>query len=214
MIRLNLSERSPVFMITIIDYGMGNLCSVSKALDHLGVPNEVSSDPARIEAAERVILPGVGAFGDAMTELDRRGLTGAIKRYAAGGRPLLGICLGMQVLMETSEESPGVAGLGLVAGTVRRFVTDLKVPHMGWNTVRQERPAPIFRGIPAEEYFYFVHSYYIDPAPNQDPVIAGWTNYAGEFPSVLWRGNLMATQFHPEKSQRWGLAMLRNFAAL
>jgi imidazole glycerol-phosphate synthase subunit HisH len=200
--------------ITIVDYGMGNLCSVSKALDHLGVPNQITSDPERIEHAERLILPGVGAFGDAMQELDRRGLIRPIKHYAATGRPFLGICLGMQVLMDSSEEAPGVAGLGLIPGTVRRFVTDLKVPHMGWNRVRQAAAAPLFRGVADGEYFYFVHSYYIDPEPGEAASVAGRTDYALDFPSVLWRGGLLATQFHPEKSQRWGLQMLKNFAEM
>lgn len=199
-------------MITIIDYGMGNLRSVSKALEHLGAPCQISSDPARVAAAERLILPGVGAFGDAMAELTRRGLVPAIKDYVATGRPLLGICLGMQVLMDSSEEAPGVAGLGLIPGTVRRFRTELKVPHMGWNQVRQVAPAPLFKGLPDGEFFYFVHSYYCDPAAGSQDAVAGRTDYALDFPSVLWRGNIMATQFHPEKSQTCGLKMLKNFA--
>jgi len=201
-------------MITIIDYGMGNLRSVAKALDHLGVANEISSDPEKIERAERLILPGVGAFGDAMEELHRRGLVPAIKHYVAGGRPMLGICLGMQVLMETSEEAPGVAGLGLLRGTVRRFQTTLKVPHMGWNRVRRTSAAPLFDGLSDEDYFYFVHSYYVDPLGDELDAVAGRTDYALDFPSVLWRGNLVATQFHPEKSQARGLAMLGNFARM
>ena len=199
-------------MIVIIDYGMGNLRSVSKALDHLGAPNQISEDPAMVAEAEKLILPGVGAFGDAMAELDRRGLTEPIKERAAAGAPLLGICLGMQLIMETSEESPGVAGLGLVEGTVARFrPPDLKVPHMGWNTVRRRRSAPLFEGIEDDAWFYFVHSYYVQPAPSAWDAVAGVTNYGGEFASVLWRDNVMATQFHPEKSQAVGLRMLGNF---
>lgn len=201
-------------MITIIDYGMGNLRSVSKALDHLGVANQITSDPEQIERAQRLILPGVGAFGDAMEELRRRDLVRAIKHYVTDGRPMLGICLGMQVLMEASEEAPGVAGLGLIHGTVKRFQTELKVPHMGWNTVRQITPCPLFRGIPDNDYFYFVHSYYLAPEAQECDAVAGQTQYDMAFPSVVWRGNLMATQFHPEKSQHRGLAMLKNFAEL
>ena len=201
-------------MIVIIDYGMGNLRSVTKALEHLGVPNEVTEDPARLATADKLILPGVGAFGDAMTELDRRGLTGPLKERVAAGVPLLGICLGMQLVMDSSEESPGVTGLGLIEGTVVRFRTSLKVPQMGWNTVRQARPAPLFRGIPDRSWFYFVHSYYVQPAPGAREAMVGMTDYDVEFPSVLWQGNIMATQFHPEKSQTIGLRMLRNFADL
>lgn len=199
-------------MITIIDYGMGNLRSVSKALEHLGAPCEITSEPARVAGAERLILPGVGAFGDAMEELHRRGLIGPIHDFVRTGRPMLGICLGMQILMDSSEESPGVAGLGLIPGAVRRFRTELKVPHMGWNRVMQGTAAPLFRGLPDGEHFYFVHSYYCDPAPEAQDAVAGRTPYALEFPSVLWRDNIMATQFHPEKSQTRGLQMLRNFA--
>ena len=201
-------------MITIIDYGRGNLRSVAKALEHLGVANEITGEADKVQRAERLILPGVGAFGDAMEELGRRGLVEPIKRHVAGGRPMLGICLGMQVLMEWSEEAPGVPGLGLIPGTVKRFQTRLKVPHMGWNRVRQVAPAPLFRGIPDGEYFYFVHSYYVDPIAAQQGVVAGRTEYEADFPSVLWRGNLLATQFHPEKSQERGLQMLRNFAGI
>lgn len=199
-------------MITIIDYGMGNLRSVSKALEHLGIPCEITSDPEKVASARRLILPGVGAFGDAMEELQRRGLVPAIHRFVQTGRPLLGICLGMQVLMDSSEEAPGVPGLSLIPGTVRRFRTELKVPHMGWNCVRQVTPAPLFRDIPDGEHFYFVHSYYCDPTPENQDAVAGRTDYALDFPSVLWRGNIMATQYHPEKSQTRGLKLLENFA--
>jgi imidazole glycerol phosphate synthase glutamine amidotransferase subunit len=199
-------------VITIVDYGMGNLCSVAKALESLGQEVEVVDAAERVEEAERLILPGVGAFGDAMAELERRGLCEPIRRFAAAGRPLLGICLGMQLFMDNSEEAPGVAGLGLIPGSVRRFQTRLKVPHMGWNTVRQARPAPLFRDLPDDQYFYFVHSYYV--APDRAEVAAGLTDYAVEFPSVIWRENVVATQFHPEKSQQRGLAMLRNFCRM
>lgn len=198
-------------MITIVDYGMGNLHSVGKALEHLGGAVEVTQSPEKIEAAERLILPGVGAFGDAMLELDRRLLIEPIKRFVESGRPFLGICLGMQLLLDNSEESPGVAGLGLIPGTVRRFQTKLKVPHMGWNTVEPQRPAPLLAGLRDQAYFYFVHSYYV--VPDDPEASAGVTEYGGLFASVLWKKNIQATQFHPEKSQENGLAMLRNFVS-
>jgi glutamine amidotransferase len=198
-------------MITIIDYGMGNLRSVSKALEHLGHEVLITADPAAVAAAGHLILPGVGAFGDAMHELERRELVAPTLAHIAAGKPLLGICLGMQLLLETSEESPDVKGLGVFAGAVRRFRTRLKVPHMGWNTVRAAQPAPLFNGMAAGTYFYFVHSFYADPIDRA--VAAGVTDYDGDFCSVLWRDNVLATQFHPEKSQQAGLAMLRNFAA-
>lgn len=201
-------------MITIIDYGMGNLRSVAKALEALGVESEVTADPRRIAAATHVILPGVGAFGDAMAELNKRGLTGPTVEYARSGRPFIGICLGMQLLFEESEESPGVKGLGLITGSVRRFEPGLKVPHMGWNTVRQARPSRIFKGVPDNEYFYFVHSYYVEPAPGSESAAAGMTAYGIEFPAVLSHGNIFGTQFHPEKSQARGLKMLENFAKI
>ncbi len=200
--------------VTIIDYGMGNLHSVSKALEHLECAAEITDDPARVREARRLILPGVGAFGDAMRELERRRLVEPLLDRVAAGVPLLGVCLGMQLLLETSEESPGVAGLGLIPGTVRRFRTDLKVPQMGWNTVRQVRQAPLFAGIPDESWFYFVHSYYVAPANGAGGAVAGVTDYAGEFPSVLWRDHVQATQFHPKKSQSLGLQMLRNFTRM
>lgn len=199
-------------MITIVDYGMGNLRSVSKALEYLGQEVAITADPARVLEAERLILPGVGAFGDAMAELEARGLVEPLRRYAQSGRPLLGICLGMQLLMDESEESPGVRGLGLIAGGCRRFRTQLKVPHMGWNRIRQVRPAPLFEGLADGTYCYFVHSYYV--VPEVAVVAAGLTDYGVAFPSVLWHDNIVATQFHPEKSQDAGLAMLRNFYSM
>lgn len=201
-------------MITIIDYGAGNLRSVAKALEKLGLESETSADPGRIATADRLILPGVGSFGDCMNELESRGLTGPIKEYAKSGRPFIGICLGMQLLFDDSEESPGVAGLGLIPGSVRRFEPGLKVPHMGWNTVRQGRPSPLFDGVPDNEYFYFVHSYYVDPAPRAAECAVGLTTYGIEFASVLTYGNVFGTQFHPEKSQQRGLRMLENFAKM
>jgi imidazole glycerol-phosphate synthase subunit HisH len=201
-------------MIVICDFGMGNLRSIHKAIEHLGFEAELTGDPRRVAAADRLILPGDAHFGDAMRELNERGLTDAVRIFVATGRPMLGICVGMQLLMEFSEEAPGVAGLGLIPGTCRRFQTELKVPHMGWNTVRQAQPAPIFHDLPDESYFYFIHSYFIEPAPEFAGSAAGLTQYSVEFPSILWHENIHATQFHPEKSQQRGLQLLRNFAAL
>lgn len=201
-------------MITLVDYGMGNLRSVSKALESLGHAVHVTSDPAEVRGAERLILPGVGAFGDAMHELQRRQLVAPVLDHIASGRPFLGICLGLQLLLESSEESPGVPGLGVFPGQVLRFRTQLKVPHMGWNTVRPVQPLPLFDGLPPEPSVYFVHSYYAAPCGAGLDSIAGVTDYDGEFAAVLSRGNMMATQFHPEKSQAIGLRMLANFAAV
>ena len=205
--------------IAIIDYGMGNLRSVAKALGSLGLECEVTGDPERLGRARRAILPGVGAFGDAMEELHSRGLVPALRELAASGRPLLGICLGMQLLMESSEESPATAGLGLVPGRVRRFDPEalgpLKSPHMGWNRVRRAAGGdwPLLMSIPDGEYFYFVHSFYVEPAPGAAGQVAV-TTHGVEFVSALSRANLYATQFHPEKSQRAGLRLLANFASL
>lgn len=201
-------------MITMIDYGMGNLRSVAKALETLGLACEITADPERIAAAERLILPGVGAFGDAMAELEKRRLVAPTVDYARSGRPFIGICLGMQLLFDASEEAPGIKGLGLIPGLVRRFEPGLKVPHMGWNTVRQARPSPLFAGVPDNEYFYFVHSYYVDPAPEAREAAAGMTTYGIEFAAVVSHGNIFGTQFHPEKSQARGLRMLENFSKI
>jgi imidazole glycerol phosphate synthase glutamine amidotransferase subunit len=202
-------------MITIVDFGIGNLRSLAKAVEHLGAENELTGDPELIARAEKLLLPGDAHFGDAMREITSRGLTDPLLAYARTGRPLLGICVGMQVLMDSSEEAPGVAGLGLIPGTVRRFQTQLKVPHMGWNTVRQVQPAcPLFRDIPDQSYYYFIHSYYVSPSEAGAAAIAGVTDYSLDYPSILCRDNVMATQFHPEKSQRWGLKLLENFLAM
>lgn len=198
-------------MIAIIDYGMGNLLSVSKALDHLGIAHQVTDDPYDLETAAGLILPGVGAFGDAMRELEAKGLVEPIREQARAGKPLLGICLGMQLFMDTSDESPNVRGLGLIAGNCRRFESDeLKVPHMGWNTISKQANVPALKNIPNGDYFYFVHSYYV--CPDDQACMGALTEYALPFASILWSGNIMATQFHPEKSQSSGLKILENFA--
>ena len=205
-------------MIAVIDYGMGNLRSVSKALESLGAAVRVTSDPADVARADKLILPGVGAFPAAMRELAARGLIAPIKAAIAGGRPYLGICLGLQLLFERSEEGEGASGLGVLPGTVRRFADNragLKVPHMGWNTVRRVggRPdCPVLRDIPDGSYVYFVHSYYADPADRA--VVAAETEYGARFAALVWQDRLFATQFHPEKSQAVGLALLKNFLSV
>jgi len=198
--------------IAIVDYGMGNLCSVQKALERIGAFPVVTDSAEDLKGAEKIVIPGVGAFGDAMKEMEKRNLAAAVKEEAARGKKLLGICLGLQIFFEKSEESPGVRGLGLFPGEVKRFVTELKVPHMGWNQIRIRRPAPIFQGIGDGAFFYFVHSYYAAPENPDD--IATTTDYAVEFASSVWRGNLYGMQFHPEKSQASGLKLLENFVKL
>lgn len=201
-------------MTTIIDYHAGNLTSVRLAFEALGRPVEVSSDPARVRAAERVVFPGVGAAASAMQNLRALGLDGAIREVAAAGVPFLGICLGTQILLDESEEDGGTACLGIVAGAAARFRPRShweKVPQMGWNQVRQVRPHPVFRGIRDGADFYFVHSYY--PVPASGECAVATTEYCGvAFASSIGRGNVVATQFHPEKSGETGLALLENFS--
>ncbi|MBI3099317.1 MAG: imidazole glycerol phosphate synthase subunit HisH [Planctomycetes bacterium] len=188
---------------------MGNLASVAKAIRHVGGASTVVSSPGAIESAERLVLPGVGAFGDAVKRLQSARLVDPLLAYLASGRPFLGICLGMQLLLESSEESPGTHGLGLFAGAVRRLRTPLKVPHIGWNTVQPVGGgAGLFEGIP-EPCFYFVHSYVMAPA---DPsIVLGTTDYGEEFPSAIGKGAVRGVQFHPEKSQKAGLRLLESF---
>jgi glutamine amidotransferase len=197
--------------LAIVDYGMGNLRSVQKAFERLGHAAEVTSDPDRIGAAPAVVLPGVGAFGACMTNLAARGLVEPVRDVIGRGRPFLGICLGMQLLFETSDEFGPVAGLGVLPGRVVRFPhhPERKVPHMGWNSVRIARRAPALAGIEDGAYVYFVHSYYA--APSDPSVVATMTPYGDEFASSVVRDNVFACQFHPEKSQRVGLKLLDNF---
>ncbi len=201
-------------MIVIIDYGMGNLRSVQKALEFVHARVEVTCDPDRVRSADKVILPGVGAFADAAAELRRTGLGEAFVEAVRRGKPCLGVCLGLQLLFDASEEDGEHEGLGLIPGRVVRFPgTDgLKVPHMGWNTLQVRRNAPILAGIGDSPSVYFVHSYYAKPANPQDT--AAEADYPDPFCAVVWKDNLMACQFHPEKSQRVGLAMYANFAAM
>ena len=201
-------------MIAIIDYGMGNLRSVQKAIEAVGHEATVVSDPEAVRRASRVILPGVGAFADAIDHLRTTGLGEAFVEAVRAGKPCLGVCLGLQLLFDASEEDGEHAGLGLIPGRVVRFrsAPGLKVPHMGWNTLRVRRPNPLLEGLEAEPAVYFVHSYHAQPA-NPDHVVAE-ADHPGPFAAMVARDNLIAAQFHPEKSQRVGLAMYANFARL
>ena len=210
-------------MIAIIDYGMGNLRSVQKAFEAVGCDARVTRSRQTILDASHVVLPGVGAFGDCMANLEHFGLIEPVREVIAGGKPFLGICLGLQLLFSESEEFGVHRGLGVVPGKVRRFpfgqpeadprepaaAPRLKVPHMGWNAIRVTRPAPLLAGISTGAYVYFVHSYYVHP---DDPlVVSTESDYGIPFTSSIWRDNVFACQFHPEKSQTVGLQLIRNF---
>ena len=201
-------------MIAIIDYGMGNLRSVQKALEAVGQDALVVSDPDQIRRASKVILPGVGAFADAIDELRRTGLGEAFVEAVRAGKPCLGVCLGLQLLFDVSEEDGEHRGLGLIRGRVVRFAPEpgLKVPHMGWNTLRVRKPSPLLEGLEPEPSVYFVHSYYARPDDPSDVIAEA--DYPRPFAAMVGRDNLAAAQFHPEKSQRVGLAMYANFARL
>jgi imidazole glycerol-phosphate synthase subunit HisH len=197
--------------IGIIDYGSGNLRSVSKALDAVGAHSRLVSTHNALDEIDAVVVPGVGAFGDCARHLRATGLWEPLREWIAQDRPYLGICLGYQLLFESSEESPGVEGLRVLPGVVRRFsTTTLKVPHMGWNTLDIRQPDDrLYAGLDATPSLYFVHSYF--PAPDDDSLVTATCDYAGNFAASVSRGALSAVQFHPEKSQRNGLAILRNF---
>ncbi len=199
-------------MIRIVDYGMGNLRSVQKAFEKLGIAAEIVTSPDKISTAEKLVLPGVGAFRDAIQELERQDLVAPIREHIGKDKPFLGICLGLQLLFDVSFEDGEWKGLGILAGDVVRFpaMPDLKVPHMGWNTLEPTHPSPLLKEIPADASVYFVHSYYV--RPTDESVIAARTDYGIRFTSMIERGNLFATQFHPEKSQKVGLKLLENFA--
>lgn len=198
-------------MVAIIDYGAGNLSSVKKALDFLGAESKITADSAEILSADRVILPGVGSFGDAMQSMQDRNLVNTVKAAAASGKPFLGICLGLQLLFESSAESPGVEGLGIFKGKIIEIPRDkgLKVPHIGWNDVTLMQHDGIFTGIENNSYFYFVHSFYLAGA--EADVVAGITHYGVPIQCAVQQGNVAATQFHPEKSSAAGLQILKNF---
>jgi imidazole glycerol-phosphate synthase subunit HisH len=203
-------------MIAIVDYGMGNLRSVKKAFETLGFLLIVTRDPEEILNSSGLVLPGVGAFGDCMKNLEDFGLVEPINLFIKSRKPFLGICLGLQLLFEQSEESPNVRGLGILKGKVIRFprfeTERLKVPHMGWNQVESEHPLSLLKGIPKGSWFYFVHSYF--PEPEDCSVIAGKTQYGVGFTSVVEKDNIFACQFHPEKSSTLGLKILENFALM
>lgn len=204
--------------VSVIDYGRGNLGSVAKALEVAGGEVRVVKDRAEVLAADRIVLPGQGAFADCMTTLASRGLLEGVREKIEGGTPYLGLCLGLQILFEHSEEHGGKEGLGIIPGRVIRFpdpgFTQLKVPHMGWNSIRKEREAGLFSRIPQEEYFYFVHSYFAQLTPDNRNWVAATTDYGTNFISAVSKDNVHATQFHPEKSQSAGIRLLENFLAL
>ena len=205
-------EGSPMQKILIVDYGMANLRSVQKAFEKMGHAATVSGDPSRVAETDKLVLPGVGAFRDAIARLREAGLAEPILGHLRAGKPFFGICLGLQLLFTTSYEDGEYRGLDFFPGEVVRFpdVPGLKVPHMGWNQLRVRRPAPPLAGLPPDASVYFVHSYYVRP---RDPgLVATETDYPTPFASSVWHANVFATQFHPERSQRVGLEMLRRFA--
>lgn len=206
-------------MIAIIDYGMGNLRSVQKGFEKVGFEAVVTSDPNVLMDAERVVLPGVGAFRDCMRNLEEGGFVEPILKVIQQGKPFLGICLGLQLLFTESEEFGKHKGLDVIPGQVLRFPEgmeeageELKVPHMGWNQLDIKRPSPLFESVDNGSNVYFVHSYYVKP--EDESVVAATANYGIDFCAAIWRDNVVAAQFHPEKSQDKGLAMLKNFATM
>lgn len=196
--------------ILIVDYGMGNLRSVEKAFEHIGAPARLTSDPAEVEKARAIVLPGVGAFKSAYEELVQRRLRDVIVNKVNGGTPYLGICLGLQLLFDNSDEDGPSPGLGLMRGNNVRFPQELKCPHMGWNQINIVKNSPLTEGIASGSYFYFVHSFY--PVPENGAALAATCEYGSEFCAVVAKDNVFATQFHPEKSQENGLKLLSNFA--
>ena len=199
-------------MIALIDYGAGNLASVRKALESQGLNVVVTCDANDIALADGIVVPGVGAFGEAIASLRRLALDEPIKEFIASGKPYLGICLGLQLLFTESDEGGRHLGLDVLPGRVRRFEPGLKVPHIGWNQIEKKQECPHLEGIADGSYVYFVHSYYVEP--EDESVIATTTDYGLDFTSSVIRGNLFASQFHPEKSQRIGLRIIRNFGEL
>lgn len=202
--------------IAILNYGMANLRSVQKAFEHVGDSAVIISTPKEVAQADRLVLPGVGAFADAMAHLRDNGFVEPILRHIESGRPFLGICLGLQMLFEVGYEDGQHAGLGVLRGKCVRFDVDqtlgLKVPHMGWNALNVVRKAPIYRDLPEGAGVYFVHSYHV--VPQEESVVATTTDYGRPFVSSIWQDNVVATQFHPEKSQKVGLSILHNFARM
>jgi glutamine amidotransferase len=200
-------------MIGIIDYGMGNIHSVQKALEYMGAETLVTNQPDEIRLCEKIVLPGVGAFSDAVEELQKRGMAEAIHTAVRNKKIFLGICLGMQLLFETSEEAKNTLGLGLLKGRVKKFSQKgFKVPQMGWNQLKVKGECPLLRDISDNAYVYFCHSYYPDPEDKE--VIAATCDYGRDFAAVVYKDNIYGVQFHPEKSQEVGLKMLRNFVEI
>ena len=201
-------------MIAIIDYGAGNLQSVKKAFDFIGAESVITDNPEIINSCDRILLPGVGSFGDAMDSMHKSGLVETVKQNALSGKPFFGICLGLQLLFEESEESPGVKGLGIFKGKIKKFSNDmcLKIPHIGWNSLEIKQKDTLFKNVPENSYVYFVHSYYLHAEDEED--VATVTNYGIDFHSAVGKNNIFATQFHPEKSGDVGLQILRNFASM
>ena len=199
-------------MTAIIDYGMGNIHSVQKALESLGEKTIITHGPEGIKKCQKIVLPGVGAFKDAMDELKKQDLIQALNNHIKQKKSFLGICLGMQLLFESSQEADNAVGLGILKGAVKKFknLRGLKVPHIGWNQLKKDTSeCPLLKDIPDNAYVYFCHSYY--PQPKDKKIIAADTDYAGEFASVIWQDNVYGVQFHPEKSQKTGLKILKNF---
>jgi glutamine amidotransferase len=199
-------------VIAIVDYNVGNLHNLKNALDYQNLPNVFVRGPEGLEAFDHIILPGVGAFKPAIDHLRQAELESAVKERVAAGVPFLGVCIGMQLLFDLSEEDGMHQGLGLIKGRVVRFAHDLKIPQIGWNTVRIQRADPILDGIPNDSYFYFVHSYH--PVLDDPRHALGWTEYGELFPAIVAKGNVWGVQFHPEKSQNAGLRLLKNFATI
>lgn len=209
------AKKNTSFGIAIIDYGMGNIHSVQKALESFGAKTLVTHKPEEIKSCAKVVLPGVGAFSDAVLELKKQNLIACLFEHIKQKKLLLGICLGMQLLFESSEEAKDTAGLGILKGEVKRFVNQagLKVPHIGWNQLKiKDRTCPLLKGLPDNADVYFCHSYY--PQPQDEKIIAAHTDYGSTFSSVVWQNNIYGVQFHPEKSQEIGLKILKNFVDL
>lgn len=199
-------------MIAMIDYGAGNIRSVAKAFETLGAQIKVTQDPDDLAKADKIVLPGVGAFGKAAEALHEKGLLEPIHEEVAKGKPFFGICIGLHLLFEDGEEDPGYQGIGLLKGHVPRFRVSLKVPHLGWNQVTQVQDSPLWKGIPDGSFFYFAHSYYIQP--ETDEIAIGKTDYEIDVLSAIQRDNVFGIQFHPEKSHKWGLKVLENYIKL
>lgn len=199
-------------MLAVVDYGMGNLGSLTRTLEAVGAAARVVENPGQVAAADAIILPGVGAFSEGMRQLHQRGWTDTLRAFVAQNRPLLGICLGMQLLADEGCEGENTAGLGIIPGTVVRMNTDVsgeRLPHVGWNEVHPNRTSPLFEGIPGGADFYFVHSYHFIPGRNEDAL--SYTPYCGGFVSSVAKGNVFGVQFHPEKSSQLGRQLLKNF---